>query len=176
MFFINVINPANDQKARMISLWGGFYVCSTCTMVMVHNWTTKDSHEGFCHKSSIFKKGIVAFSNRQGWQNELMNVLLVEQDWCKELLPPVVTSLPRLRMPEMPTPGWCMVRAAGMSRNCHSSNFFQATLTQPERSLLQLQLVLPRWKTGQQLQLLNLLLIQIQCPKIQIIRMASQQP
>jgi len=45
LFFTNNINPANDWEARTISLQGEFYVCSACTTVMVHNWTTRDSQD-----------------------------------------------------------------------------------------------------------------------------------
>jgi len=55
LFFTNDINPANDWEAGMISPQGEFYVCLAYTTVMVHNQSTRDSHEDFCHKCSVFK-------------------------------------------------------------------------------------------------------------------------
>jgi len=52
-FSPNNINSANDWGAGMISQLGEFYVCSACTMVMVHNQSTRDSHKDFSHKSVI---------------------------------------------------------------------------------------------------------------------------
>jgi len=87
---------------------------------------------GFLPQVFYWKKDIVAFYKRQqGWQNELMNVLLDKQDWGNHQLLPVVTSLPRLRMPEMPTPGQHIIRTTGVPGNWQSFGLCQATLTQP---------------------------------------------
>jgi len=56
VFFTNDINPANVQEARMILPQGTSYPCSACTMVMVHDQTTRDGHDNFCYKSSVFIK------------------------------------------------------------------------------------------------------------------------
>jgi len=106
---------------------------------MVHNQNTRDSHEDFCHKSDIFKKDMETFYKNQFWQHLLMNVLLDEQEWCSKQGSTVVASLPRLRMPEMPTPSsQHTVRATGVpgnvSSNCQSPSLCQSTLTQLARS------------------------------------------
>ncbi len=122
----------------MISLQGEFYVCWACTTVMVHNRSTKDSHEDFCHKSSVFKREVEAFYNKHPlWQPFVMNVLLDKQEWCSKDGSAVATRLPRLRMPEMPIPSaWHMVRAIGVPSNVSSNcpGLRQFTLTQLARS------------------------------------------
>jgi len=79
------------------------------------------------------------FYKMVGWQHDLMNVLLDEQEWHSRQLSTVVESLPRLRMPEMPTSsGWHTVRAIvvsiNVSGNCQSPSLHQSTLTQLARS------------------------------------------
>jgi len=106
---------------------------------MVHNWSTRDSHEDFYHKSAIFKKDVDTFYKNPLWQTFLMNVLLDEQEWHSGQLSTVVASLPRLRMPEMPIPsGQHTVRATGVPRNVSSNHqspsLHQSTSTQAARS------------------------------------------
>jgi len=119
----------------MISLQGEFYACSASTRVMVYDWTTRDKSWWFCHPVFCFQKNLVVFYKKQGWQNELINVPLDEQEWYKNQLPHVLASLSNLRMPDMPT-NQCVVRATGVSGSCWPSggNLHQATLTQPARS------------------------------------------
>jgi len=104
---------------------------------MVHNWSTRDSHEDFCHKSAVFRKEVETFYKHLLWQTFVMNVLLDKQEWCSKDGSAVAARLPRLRMLEMPIPSACrMVRAIGLpsnvSGNCPSLH--QSTLTQPARS------------------------------------------
>jgi len=144
LFFTNDINPVNDWEAGMISLCGEFYVCLACMTVMVHNWSTRDSHEDFCHKSLVFKKEVETFYKNLLWQTFVMNVLLDKQEWCSKDGSNVAACLPRLRIPEMPIPGGrCTVRATGVPSNVSgnvsgnhqsSGGFCQSTLTQPARS------------------------------------------
>jgi len=120
----------------MISLWGEFYVCLACTTVMVHNWSTRDSHEDFCHKSSVFKREAKAFFKHPLWHTFVMNVLLDKQEWCSKDGSAIAARLPRLRMLEMPIPSSrCLVRATGVPSNVSGNrSLHQSTLTQPAKS------------------------------------------
>jgi len=60
--------------------------------VMVHNQSTRDSHEDFCHKSSVFKKEVETFYKHPLWQTFVMNVLLDEQEWCSKEGPIIAAS------------------------------------------------------------------------------------
>jgi len=119
---------------------------------------------------------MLAFYKRVGWQTELMNLLLDKQEWCSRQLSTVVRSLPRLRLPEMPTPsGQQTVKATGVPSNHQSPSLWQSTLAQVARSP-PVAAAITRGKTGQQLQMLNLMIIEIPFPKIPILKMGSWLP
>ena len=86
---------------------------------MVHKWSTRDSHEDFCHKSTVFKRNADRFFLHPLWQTFLINVLLDEQHWRNNEGSSIAPRLPRLRMPEMPvaSAGRHTVRAIGVPGN-----------------------------------------------------------
>ncbi len=124
---------------------GEFYVCLACTTVMVHNQSTRDSHEDFCHKSLVFKKEAKTFYKYLLWQTFVMNVLLDEQEWCSKDGSAVAAK----RMPEMPIPSvWHMVRAIGLPCNVSGNcpRLHQSTSTQLARSPPPTGAVVPKRK------------------------------